>query len=243
MHATIQKPLEEILESIQEEERVFVVGCDNCAAKCSTGGHRETEAMASRLEAKGREITGWCVPHPQGMSLCKLSNTSHVLNEEHGQELREADVVVVLSCGQGLHAVVDSLEETKQVLPGCDTIFGGETVAPGYVAEYCSLCGECVVASTGGLCPVTLCSKGLLNGPCGGAEEGRCEVDRRRDCGWQLILHRLDRLGKLDRKFREGGVRVKDHAKSTGPRALVVRDFEQEFDYGDQQRTVDTSRS
>jgi hypothetical protein len=99
------------------------------------------------------------------------------------------------------------------------------------------------VASTGGLCPVTLCSKGLLNGPCGGAENGGCEVDRRRDCGWQLILDRLDRLGKLNQKFREGGVRVKDHAKSTGPRALVVRDLEQEFDYGDQQHTVDTSQS
>jgi ferredoxin len=243
MHATIQKPIDEIIDAVNEGERVFIVGCDNCAAKCKSGGHPETEAMARRIQSRGREVTGWCVPHPQGMSLCKLSNTKQVLQEEHGEELQGSDVVIVLSCGQGLHAVLDSVGEDKHVVPGCDTIFGGETVAPGLVEEYCSLCGECVVASTGGLCPVTLCSKSLLNGPCGGAQDGKCEVDRERDCGWQLILDRLRRLGRMDRQYREEGVRMKNHAKRTGPRRLTVRESEQEFRYDDRTHTVDTSES
>ena len=219
MHATIQKPIDEILGFVKPDEKVFVIGCDNCAAKCRSGGIPETEEMAKRLAKKGVRVVGWCVPGPKGASLCKLSNTRKVLQEEYGDRTREADSFLVLACGQGIHTVIDALEGGV-VHPGCDTIFGGETVSDDFITEYCSLCGDCIVEYAGGLCPVTLCSKGLLNGPCGGAKDGKCEVDREKDCGWQLIYDRLKKIERLDlmSEYRQ----PKNYAKWSRPRSLSI---------------------
>ena len=226
MHATIQKPIEEMVAYFKPGERVFVVGCDNCAAKCHSGGIPETEEMANRLKKRGVNVIGWCVPEPKGVSLCKLSNTQRVLQEGYGEQIKEADSFLVLACGQGFHTVMDATEGAM-VHPGCDTIFGGETISDDFITEYCSLCGECIVDYTGGLCPVTLCAKGLLNGPCGGAKDGKCEVDRDRDCGWQLIYDRLKALGRLDQM--KGYIQPKSNSKWSRPRSLSLGDGEATF--------------
>jgi len=219
MHATIQKSIVEIVGNLKPNEKVFVVGCDNCAAKCHSGGIPETKHMAQRLQKQGVNVVGWSVPQPKGISLCKLSNTTRVLREEHGKEAREADSFLVLACGQGVHTVMDAADGAE-VHPGCDTIFGGETTRDDFIQEFCSLCGECIIDSTGGLCPLTLCSKGLLNGPCGGANDGKCEVSPDRDCGWILIYERLKKLDQLDKlmKYAE----PKNNAKWSRPRNLTV---------------------
>jgi len=219
VHATIQKPIEDIVTYFKPGERVFVVGCDNCAAKCHSGGIPETEGMANRLKKRGVNVIGWCVPQPKGTSLCKLSNTRKVLQEEYGEETKQADSFLVLACGQGFHTVIDATDGGV-VHPGCDTIFGGETISDDFITEYCSLCGECIVEYTGGLCPVTLCAKSLLNGPCGGAKDGKCEVDRNRDCGWQLIYDRLKALGRLDEMMEY--VEPKNNSRWSRPRSLTV---------------------
>ena len=102
------------------------------------------------------------------MSLCKLSHTQKVLQEDCIEETSKADSFLVLACGQGVHTVIDATAGAM-THPGCDTIFGGETISDNEINEYCSLCGECIIEFTGGLCPLTLCAKSLLNGPCGGA--------------------------------------------------------------------------
>ena len=108
--------------------------------------------------------------------------------------------------------------------------FGGETIAEDFIAEKCSLCGECIVELTGGFCPITLCSKGLLNGPCGGAQQGKCEVDPDRDCGWTLIYERLKKLGKLENlyEYRE----PKNYAKWNRPRSLANINVAPTFRFG-----------
>jgi len=226
MHATIQKPIDEIMGYFKPGEKVFVVGCDNCAAKCHSGGIPETEEMAERLSKRGINVIGWCVPQPKGISLCKLSNTKKVLQEEYGEQAKGVDSFLVLSCGQGFHTVMDATDGGT-VHPGCDTIFGGETISDDFITEYCSLCGDCIVDNYGGLCPVTLCAKSLLNGPCGGAKDGKCEVDRTRDCGWQLIYDRLKTLGQLDRmdEYRA----PKNNSKWSRPRSLTVGEKEATF--------------
>ena len=218
MHATIQKSFEEILSFIQDGEKVFVVGCSNCAAKCHSGGEEETEFMAERLKDRGVEVTGWTAP-PNGGSLCKLSIAQKMLNEDHREAAAKANAFLILACGQGVHTVIDATDGAP-VHPGCDTIFGGETVREDFITEYCSLCGECIVEKTGGLCPLTLCPKGLLNGPCGGSKDGKCEIDSNQDCGWQLIYERLKELGKLDYlyEYRE----PKNYGKWSKPRNLEV---------------------
>jgi len=222
MHATIQKPLDEILSFLRDGEKVFVVGCGNCAAKCKSGGEEETKAMKERLEREGVEITGWAVPS----STCMLPDVTNVLNVENKEATKAADSFLVLACGQGVHTVIDATGG-HLVHPGCNTIFGGETVTENSITEYCRLCGECIVEQTGGLCPLTLCAKGLLNGPCGGAKDGKCEVDRNRDCGWILIYERLKQLGKLDlmRRIQD----PKDWSRSSSPRSLTLKGFRAEF--------------
>jgi len=226
LHATIQKDIEEIIGYFKAGEKVFIVGCDNCAAKCHSGGIPETQEMANRLQKRGINVIGWCVPQPPGVSLCKLSNTKKVLQEQYGDQIKEADSFLVLACGQGFHTVLDATEGAM-VHPGCDTIFGGETVSDNFITEYCSLCGECIVDFAGGLCPVTLCAKSLLNGPCGGAKDGKCEVDRNRDCGWQLIYDRLRALGRLDQM--EAYMPPKRYSKWSRPRSLTLGDGEATF--------------
>jgi hypothetical protein len=194
--------------------------------KCHSGGLPETEGMAVRLKARGVDVVGFNVPGPGGMSLCKLSNTRKVLQEDCGEQTRRADSFLVLGCGQGVHTVIDATDG-DMVHPGCDTIFGGETVSDTDINEYCSLCGECVIEFTGGLCPMTLCAKSLLNGPCGGAENGKCEVDPERDCGWILIYERLKQLGRLD--LLENYQKPKNHAKWSRPRSLKVSPNEATF--------------
>ena len=226
MHATIQKPVDEILESIKPDEKVFIIGCDNCAAKCHSGGIPETEEMAKRLKKKGVNVAGWCVPQPSGASLCKLSNTKKVLQEEYSDKIKGAESFLVLACGQGIHTVIDATNGGV-VHAGCDTIFGGETVSDDFITEYCSLCGECIIEYTGGLCPVTLCSKSLLNGPCGGAKDGKCEIDREKDCGWQLIYDRLKTIGRLD--MMEQYQKPKNFARWSRPRSLTLKEGETTF--------------
>jgi ferredoxin len=226
MHATIQKPIDEIVEHVRPAERVFIIGCDNCAAKCRSGGIPETKEMADRLKKRGVNVIGWCVPQPAGVSLCKLANTKKVLQGEYGVQVKEADSFLVLACGQGFHTVMDATDGGV-VHPGCDTVFGGETVTDNFITEYCSLCGECIVEYTGGLCPVTLCAKSLLNGPCGGAKDGKCEVDRNRDCGWHLIYERLKALGRLDEI--EKYVMPKNNSRWSRPRSLVIGEGEVTF--------------
>jgi ferredoxin len=225
MHATIQKPIEEIKGNLKPSERLFVVGCGNCAAKCHSGGEVEAKEMAERLQQQGVDVAGWACTG-SGVSLCKLSVVSKLLNEEHKSHTEQADSYLILACGQGIHTVMDATDGGR-VHPGCDTIFGGETVNDNFITEYCSLCGECIVEFTGGLCPVTLCAKSLLNGPCGGAKDGKCEVDRNRDCGWQLIFDRLKALGRLDEM--EQYMPPKNNSRWSRPRSLSIGDGEATF--------------
>jgi hypothetical protein len=234
MHATIQKPFAEILKMFEKGEKVFIMGCSNCAAKCKSGGETETREMAERLTKAGVEVVGWAV-HPNGVSTCKLSATKVLLNETYAEQTAKADSFLNLSCGQGAHTVMDAMDGAD-VHPGCDTIFGGETITDDYIQEYCSLCGDCQIEYTGALCPLTLCAKQLLNGPCGGAEKGKCEVMPDRDCGWHLIYERLKHLGKLDRmtEYRP----PKDFSRWCRPRSIRLGDGRATFHFSNQSVTV-----
>ena len=131
MHATIQKPIEEILSCLKPGEKVFVVGCGNCAAKCHSGGEGETKCMAERLERRGVDIAGWACTD-SGVSLCKLAAAKKMLTENHRAESEEADSFLILACGQGIHTVMDATDGGV-VHPGCDTIFGGETISDDFI--------------------------------------------------------------------------------------------------------------
>ncbi|MDD5669597.1 MAG: methylenetetrahydrofolate reductase C-terminal domain-containing protein [Candidatus Omnitrophica bacterium] len=192
MNVTAQKTLQEILSSLEGFVKIFLVGCGKCSTVCKTGGESELLEIKKRLESHGKTVTGMCVPESPCMAVHIKTAFSKQL-----KQLRESDAVLVLSCGLGVQSVKDNDRIGLVVLPGCSTLFGSTVDTQGNFYEKCSMCGECVLHLTGGICPITLCSKGLLNGPCGGMNKGKCEVDKEKDCAWVLIYKECEKKQKL----------------------------------------------
>lgn len=217
MIITSQKPLEDILDFIKNKKKVFLLGCKLCATTCGTGGEAELKDMEKKLAAAGKAVTGWAVLDP-ACSLLEIRK----LYRKCAEEMDNADAIVSFACGGGSQAAAQVLGD-KDVYPGNNTLFQGEITEfsprKSRFEQKCSLCGDCVLAITGGLCPVTLCPKGLVNGPCGGVKNKKCEVDAQLDCVWVLIYERLKKQGRLSemKKVSE----PKDHARNKKPQNLV----------------------
>ncbi len=181
-----QKSREELLESIEDKNRLFLVGCAACATACKSGGEEEVFRMQEWLISVGREVTGSVIID----EACHIMRAGRDLRR-HRDQVEEADALLVMTCGAGIQSISSSSE--KRVIGALDTLFLGNIRRLGQYEEKCSLCGECILNETAGICPVTNCAKGLLNGPCGGMEEGKCEANREIDCAWSLIFDRLEK--------------------------------------------------
>lgn len=185
------KPFEEIIKYLEGSKKVVITGCSLCASTCKVGGEEEILKMKNSLKEKGIEVIGHRILDPS-CNYLKVKKDLKVLKKE----FKEADSVLSLACGDGTQTVAKLLK--LPVYPGNNTMFIGEVKRVGEFEESCKACGDCELGWTGGVCPTTLCAKGLLNGACGGAKEGKCEVDSKKDCGWILIYEKLKSLGKLD---------------------------------------------
>ncbi len=198
MIGTTKKPLEEILQALEGYEKIAVVGCDGCAKVCATGGLDQVKEMAQDLKGKGKNITLEVSPE----RTCNIMKSREALDTCKDQ-IAAADAVLVLGCGGAVQIARQTTEEYGLTIPvkvGLDSVGHMDMVVPGTVAmEQCQECGMCILNETGGICPVTKCAKSLLNGPCGGSENGKCEVDSNRDCAWVLIYNRMAALGELDK--------------------------------------------
>ncbi len=191
---TRQKPFEQILEDLAQDSSVFIIGCGTCATLCGTGGVKEVAEMSEKVASAGKIVTGTAVP-PTG-----CDEVTAEMRRAFKTELRAADVILVMSCAFGVQTAASQLN--KPVAPALDTLFVGKEGPAGQYSEICMQCGQCVLADTAGICPVTTCHKGLLNGPCGGTNDGMCEVGNGRECAWTLIYNRLQKVGRLDRMRR-----------------------------------------
>lgn len=215
MVITDQKPTQEIIDSLNGYDKVFLVGCGECATVCRTGGQAEVIRMKGVLEASGKIVTGFVIPQaPCIASQIKIEFAKNL------RVLRDSRVVLVLACGLGVQSIKDNDRLGLAVVPGCNTRFLGVVDARGNLYEKCSACGECVLGVTAGICPVTLCPKGLLNGPCGGMDKGKCEVDKDKDCAWVLIYKELEKQKHLEafKKIRA----PRDYTRIKRPQDKIV---------------------
>jgi len=188
-----QKKYEDIKKALGNEQKIFIFGCADCATACKTGGEEELEEMKAKLEADGKSITGMVV-----CDTACLRGEVRKQSAEFKEQLDAADGILVLACGTGIQTISDLID--KPTHTGVDSLFIGETVRMGKYVEKCSACGKCILEDTAAICPVTRCSKGLLNGPCGGySKDGKCEVDPDKDCAWLQIYERLEARGQLDK--------------------------------------------
>ena len=187
---TKSKPFDEIKEYLDRFDRVFIIGCGTCATMTKTGGVEEVAEMSAQLQYLGKIVTGSTVIP----TAC--DEMTEVAMRENGQAIQDASCILVMACALGVQRA--ALYIDKPVIPALDTLFIGIEESPGSFHEACAQCGQCILGETAGICPLTACHKGLVNGPCGGTNNGKCEVDKERDCAWTLIYQRLEKQGRLD---------------------------------------------
>jgi ferredoxin len=215
-----RKPMEELIEYLRPYHRILLVGCNECVTVCSAGGRKEVGILSSALQMSfmkaGKTLD------VKEMTLERQCDPEYV--EELANQIDQVEAVMSMACGCGVQEIARRFK-TKPVFPAVNTEFMGASERQGVWAERCQGCGECVLGLTGGICPIARCSKRLLNGPCGGSTNGKCEVDPSIDCAWQLIWDRLKALGLEDRY--EENIAAKDWrtGRGGGPRKIIREDL------------------
>ena len=218
------KPFEELVEMLEPFERILVLGCGTCVTICFAGGEREVAELASMLrmhdKKNGRERT---IDEMTVQRQCEDEFIEPVVQEKAS----DYDVVLSMACGVGVNFLSERIGETL-VFPAVNTSFLGPTLEPGVWEERCAACGDCIVHLTGGICPVARCSKSIMNGPCGGTDNGKCEVSTEEhpiDCAWALIVERSKKLGTLDKLKEIMAPKDWSVARDGGPRRRVRADL------------------
>jgi ferredoxin len=215
-----RKPMEEIIACIRPYNRILLVGCNECVTVCAAGGRKEVGLLASAIQME--YMKRGKTPEIKEMTLERQCDPEYV--DELGAVIDQVDVVVSMACGCGVQEVARRFKN-KPVFPAVNTKFMGASERQGVWAERCQGCGDCILGITGGICPIARCSKRLMNGPCGGSGNGKCEISPDVDCAWQLIWDRLQELGIADRY--EEIISAKDWRTSRdgGPRRIIREDL------------------
>jgi len=204
---TKQKDEEELDRLLEGLNRIFIIGCGTCATLTNTGGQAQVDEMKEKLTEKGKIITG------SAILPVACDHLSKEALREYSDSVYQAEAMLVMSCAFGVQSI--SRGTSRMVVPALDTLFVGKETSTGTFDEICTQCGECIIGETGGICPVTSCHKGLVNGPCGGTNGGKCEIDSKKDCAWTLIYNRLKELNRLDlmRRFQK----PRNHQREPSP--------------------------
>ncbi|MFH1985742.1 MAG: methylenetetrahydrofolate reductase C-terminal domain-containing protein [Pseudomonadota bacterium] len=215
-----KKPIEEIIEMIKGHQSVLIAGCNECVTVCEAGGKKEVGVLASALRMyflnNGKEI--------------KIDEVTleRQCDNEYLEEIRDRvdsyDAILSLACGVGVQFMAEKYP-TMPSYPGVNTCFLGATEERGLWTERCQACGACILATTGGICPVSRCAKRVFNGPCGGSTKGKCEISKETDCAWQLIVDRLKALGRMDDYETLAPIKDWSTDRAGGPRKVVREDL------------------
>jgi ferredoxin len=216
-----KKPIEEIIEDIKSYERILILGCNECVTVCEAGGKKEVGILASALRMyflnQGREVK---IDEETLERQC-----DHEYLEEIRDGIDQYDAVVSIACGVGVQFMAETYFSTP-VFPGVNTCFMGATEERGLWTERCQGCGQCILSRTGGICPVSRCAKRVLNGPCGGSSNGKCEINKELVCAWQLIIERLKALDRLDEYEELSPIKDWSTDRAGGPRKVVREDVQ-----------------
>ena len=215
-----RKPLEEIIEFVKPHRRILLVGCNECVTVCAAGGRKEVGLLASALQLKFMQ-EGQTLDIKE-MTLERQCDPEYV--EELAPFIDQADAVLSMACGCGVQEVARRYKNLP-VYPALNTKFMGASERQGVWAERCQGCGDCLLGLTGGICPIARCAKQLLNGPCGGSQNGACEIDPDVPCAWQLIWERMTAVGQIDRLLELQPPRDWRSSRDGGPRKIVREDL------------------
>lgn len=215
-----QKSLAEIMDLLGQAQKVLVAGCGTCVTVCFAGGEKEVGILASAMRMKSKlDERPMEVDEVTVQRQCEWEYIDPLK-----EQLQDYDAVISLACGIGVQAMNERFPKTI-TLPGLNTTFLGLPEEQGIWEERCQACGDCVLGLTAGICPIARCSKQLLNGPCGGSQDGVCEVDPDVPCAWQLIWDRAMALGRLDELLEIQPPKNWERSRDGGPRKIVREDL------------------
>lgn len=215
MIITRQKDFNTILDLLKDKKKIFLVGCGECATTCKTGGAEQIAEIKNKLESAGKSVTGWAIPNAP----C-VSAQIKIEMAKNRKALGGSDAILVFGCGSGTQSVKENDRLDLDVFSGNDTLCAATVDSQGNFKEVCSSCGDCLLDLTEGICPVTRCAKGLMNGPCGGQKDGKCEVDREKDCAWILIYKKKAEKNRVD--DLRNVIQVRDNKKSLRPHQIIA---------------------
>ena len=221
-----QKPLAEIKSMLHGLHKVLVAGCGTCVTVCMAGGEKEVGILASSLRMALR-LDGNQVEIDE-VTVQRQCEWEYI--DPLAERLANYDAVLSLACGIGVQTMAQRFPRLW-VLPGLNTTFMGMPTEQGVWEERCQACGQCILDRTGGICPIARCSKQLLNGPCGGSQNGKCEVNPETPCAWQLIYDRMSALGLLERLMEVQPPKDWSKSRDGGPRRIVRDDLRLPPDY------------
>jgi hypothetical protein len=215
-----QKPLDEIKGLLADAGKVLVVGCGTCVTVCFAGGDKEAGILASslrmatRIDGSPKDVT-----HITVQRQCEWEYIDPLADS-----IQEADIVLSIGCGIGVQALAERFPD-KIVVPGLNTTFLGLPQEQGVWEERCAACGSCILGLTGGICPIARCAKQLLNGPCGGSQDGVCEIGHETPCAWQLIYDRLKAQNRLHLILEIQPPKDWSTSRDGGPRRITREDL------------------
>jgi len=214
-----RKKIPEIFDVIKEHRNVLVLGCGTCVTVCLAGGEREVSIISSALRIASKKAG-------ENIKVNELTierQCDNIFLESASEEVKKNDAILSLGCGAGVQAIAERYPDVP-VYAGLDTAFLGILESRGVWTEKCMQCGACILSDFGGICPVTRCAKHLLNGPCGGSREDRCEISPDIPCAWQLIYKRLKDIDQTDKIKRKYPVKEWNRSLSGGVRKIVRED-------------------
>jgi ferredoxin len=215
-----QKPFAEIKSLISGAKRILVVGCGTCVTVCFAGGAKETAILGSSLRIASR-LNG----HDKTIDEVTVQRQCEwEYIEPLEKNLDDYDLILSLGCGVGVQTLAERFP-TKRVIPGLNTKFMGLPTEQGVWEERCQACGNCILHLTGGICPISRCAKQLLNGPCGGAQNGRCEISPEIPCAWELIWQRMTLLGLQEQLLQIQPPKDWSSSRDGGPRRIIRDDL------------------
>ena len=214
-----RKNIPDLLAIVKSHKKLLVLGCGTCVTVCLAGGQREVSIIASALRMSAK-LKGLPLEVEE---LTIERQCDNVFLEQAADAIKRNDAVLSLGCGAGVQAIAERYTD-KPVYAGLDTAFIGILEERGVWTEKCAACGACVLHEYGGICPVTRCAKHMLNGPCSGSREDRCEVNPERQCAWQLIYKRLKDIGQLDRLKKIKSPKNWNTSQSGGYRTIIRED-------------------
>jgi ferredoxin len=223
-----QKPLAEIKAMLDGSGKVLMVGCGTCVTVCFAGGEKEVGILASALRMATR-LDGNGIDFDE-VTVQRQCEWEYI--DPLAERLENYDTILSLGCGIGVQTLAERFP-SKRVLPALNTTFMGLPSEQGVWEERCQACGNCILDLTGGICPIARCSKQLLNGPCGGSQNGKCEINPETPCAWQLIWERMSALGLLDRLMEVQPPKDWSTSRDGGPRRIIRDDLRLPEDYRD----------